>query len=180
MAARHLIVWIATLLILPLATSHAQGTAFTYQGSLNDGDTPANGIYNFTFTLYATNTAGASLAGPVTTTSIAVSNGLFTTTIDFGNAFSGNPRWLEIGVQTNGGTTFTTLAPRQSITPVPYAITAGNVTGPLALAQLPAAVVTNGATGLNLTGSFSGNGTFTNLTVGSNFTVDASGNVTAK
>jgi lysophospholipase L1-like esterase len=122
-----------------------------------------------------------------------VTNGLFTSLIDFGNIFDGNASWLEVGVQTNGGTHFTILAPRQPLTPAPYAITAGNVTGPLALAQLPAAVVTNGATGLNLTGSFSGNGAgltnveagnivgaFTTLAVGGNFTVDASGNVTAR
>ena len=52
------------------------------------------------------------------------------------------------------------------VTPIPYAITAGNVTGPVAasqmsgtipLVQLPSAVVTNGASGVNLTGSFTGN-----------------------
>jgi lysophospholipase L1-like esterase len=183
---------ILAILQLPLATLHAQGTAFTYQGRLNAGNTPANGTYNLTFTLYATNAGGASLAGPVTNLATAVSNGLFTTTIDFGNVFTGLASWLEIGVQTNGATNFTILAPRQPVTPVPYAITASNVTGPLAITQLPAAVVTNGAIGLNLTGSFSGNGagltnlnaasvtgTFTSLSVGSNFSVSASGNVTA-
>lgn len=158
---------------------YAQGTAFTYQGQLNFKNGPANGIYNFTFTLYATNTGGTAIAGPVTNTIVGVSNGLFTATIDFGNAFSSGARWLEIGVETNGAISFTTLAPRLPITPAPYAITAGNVTGPLALSQLPAAVVTNGAIGLNLAGSFSGNGSFTSLSVGTNFSVDASGNITA-
>ena len=158
---------------------HAQGTAFTYQGQLNYKSGPATGIYNFTFTLYATNVGGAPIGGPVTNNAVAVTNGLFTTTIDFGDAFSGGATWLEIALETNGAAGFTVLAPRQPVTPVPYAITAGNVTGPLALAQLPSAVVTNGATGLNLAGSFSGNGSFSSLSVGSNFTVDASGNVIA-
>lgn len=179
MTSSRLILLIMMFAILPLATSHAQSTAFTYQGRLNDGTTSANGIYNFIFTLYATNTGGTPLAGPITNSAIAVSNGLFMSTIDFGNAFNGNTYWLEIGLQTNGGASFTLLTSRQLVTPVPYAITAGNVTGSLTLAQLPTAVVTNGATGLNLAGSFSGNGAFTNLTVGSNFTVDASGNVSA-
>lgn len=157
----------------------AQGTAFTYQGQLNSANAPANGSYDFTFALYATNTGGTAIAGPVTNLAMAVSNGLFTSTIDFGNIFNGSADWLEIAVQTNGGTHFTVLAPRQWLTPVPYAITASNVTGPLALAQLPAAVVTNGSTGLNLTGTFTGSGAFTSITVGSNFTVDAAGNVTA-
>jgi lysophospholipase L1-like esterase len=177
---------------LPLSQLRAQGTAFSYQGRLNDNNAPANGAYDLTFTLYATNTGGVSVAGPVTNTATAVTNGLFTSMIDFGNVFDGNASWLEIGVQANGGTNFTILAPRQALTPVPYAITAHNITGPLVLAQLPAAVVTNGAIGLNLAGSFSGNGAgltnvaagnivgaFTALAVGGNFKVDASGNVTA-
>lgn len=178
MVLNRLIILILVVLILPFASS-GQSTAFTYQGRLNDGGAPANGTYNFKFTLFVTNSGGTAIAGPVTNNAVAVSNGLFTTTIDFGNVFTGATNWLEIGVQTNGATGFTTLAPSQLITPVPYAITAGNVTGPLALSQLPTAVVTNGATGLNLAGSFSGNGAFTTLTVGNNFSVDASGNVTA-
>ena len=35
---------------------------------------------------------------------------------------------------------------------------AGNVTGAIPLAQLPSSVVTNGASGINITGTFSGNG----------------------
>ncbi len=170
----------ALFLMLSARMLHAQGTAFTYQGQLNDKNGPANGSYNFTFALYATNTGGASVAGPVTNTFVAVTNGLFIATIDFGSSvWNGGTNWLQIGVESNGINNFTALSPRQPITPVPYAITAGSVTGPLALTQLPAAVVTNGATGLNLTGSFSGNGAFTSLSVGSNFTVDASGNVIA-
>lgn len=164
---------------LCVSVLQAQGTAFTYQGHLNYGNAPANGSFNFTFTLYATNTGGVVIAGPVTNMATVVSNGLFTSTVDFGNVFNGGASWLEIAVQTNGGTAFTILGPRQPVTPVPYAITASNVTGPLALTQLPAAVVTNGAAGLNLAGSFSGNGAFSSLTVGSNFTVDASGNIIA-
>ena len=36
-----------------LSTVHAQGTAFTYQGRLNDGVNPAGGIYDLRFTIYA-------------------------------------------------------------------------------------------------------------------------------
>jgi lysophospholipase L1-like esterase len=176
---QNFVIAFALFFMLGAGVLHAQGTAFTYQGQLNFKNGPANGVYNFTFTLYATNTGGAPVTGPVTNIAIGVSNGLFIATIDFGNAFGGGGRWLEIGVETNGASGFTVLAPRQSVTPVPYAITAGNVTGSLALAQLPAAVVTNGAAGLNLAGSFSGSGSFTSLSVGSNFVVDASGNVIA-
>ncbi len=116
---------------LQLSTAFAQGTAFAYQGRLNDGANPANGSYDLTFTLYDTNQPVNNLiAGPLTNSATLVTNGLFTVTLDFGNPFDGTPRWLEIGVRTNGiGAAFTTLAPRQQITPSPYAITAGNVIG---------------------------------------------------
>ncbi len=66
---------------------------------------------------------GATLTQTVT----AVSNGLFISTLDFGNQFLGADRWLEIAVRTNGGGAFSTLAPRQPLTPTPYAIFAGKV-----------------------------------------------------
>ncbi|HEY1660877.1 MAG TPA: hypothetical protein VGI03_00515 [Verrucomicrobiae bacterium] len=192
LAAASIILCLLATLDLRQSLLCAQGTAFTYQGLLNDGNATANGAYDFTFSLYATNAGGSLIAGPVTNVATAVSNGLFTTTIDFGSVFNGAASWMEIGVQTNGGTNFTILTPRQPVTPVPYAITASNVTGPLMLTQLPAAVVTNGAAGLDLAGSFSGNGAgltnveaanivgaFNSLVVGSNFTVDASGNIIA-
>ncbi len=67
-----------------LSTAHAQGTAFTYQGQLQNSGNPATGTYNFTFTLFNTNTGGAAIAGPVTNNVVSVRNGLFAVTIDFG------------------------------------------------------------------------------------------------
>jgi len=155
------------------ATAHAQGTAFTYQGRLNSGGGPASGSYDLAFTIYDANApAGNWIAGPVTNAAVAVSNGLFTVTLDFGTGvFAGNARWLEIAVRTNGGASFTTLTPRQAIIPTPYAIyaasaataasassvAAGNISGTVALAQLPPVLVTNGAAGIALTGTFAGN-----------------------
>src|ERR1700761_2177905 len=93
------------------ATAFAQGTAFLYQGRLQNNGSPANGSYDFTFTLYDAGTGGAAGAAPVTNTATVVSNGLFIATIDFGvNAFNGNSRWLEIGARTNGGGAFSTLS----------------------------------------------------------------------
>jgi hypothetical protein len=97
---------------------------------------------------------------------------MFTVTLDFGNQFPGADRWLQIEVRTNGGGAFAALSPRQRITATPYAIQAGNavvaasagsvnaanISGTIPLAQLPAGVVTNGASGVNFTGSFTGNG----------------------
>src|SRR2546425_6116865 len=103
-----------TILTLGGATQLlAQGTAFTYQGRLNDGGAPANGSYDLTFALFDSGGGGAQHGNTVTNTAIGVSNGLFTVALDFGNQFPGAARWLEIGVRTNGGGTFGTLAPRQ-------------------------------------------------------------------
>jgi len=145
-----------------------------YQGRLNDGGNPANGNYDLQFTIYdSTNIPGVVIAGPLTNSATAVSNGLFTVKLDFGpGVFTGADRWLNIGVRTNGSlNAFTALVPRQHLTPVPYAIfanTASNLSGSLPASQLsgtlPASafvgytgtvVLTNGA---NLFGgAFSGN-----------------------
>jgi hypothetical protein len=118
-----------------LSTLFAQGSAFTYQGRLNDGANPANGTYNLRFALFDALTAGIQV-GSLLTSSPNVSNGLFAVSLDFGNQFPGANRWLEIAVRTNGGGGFITLSPRQALTASPYAITAGNVTGVLPAAQL--------------------------------------------
>ena len=118
---------IITLGCLP-ATTFAQGTAFTYQGRLNDGASGANGNYDLRFALFDALTIGNQQGGVLTNTATPVSNGLFTVTLDFGNQFPGANRWLEFGVRTNGSGVFTTLVPRQPLTPTPYAIQAGNAT----------------------------------------------------
>ena len=130
----------ATLLVSANLNLHAQGTAFTYQGRLGFGGIPANGLYDMTFAVFTTNVTGTALAGPTPIQNVAVSNGLFIANVDLGTGvFSGPDRWLEIYVRTNGGGRFTTLAPRQPLTPSPYAIfanTASNLVGTLPAAQI--------------------------------------------
>jgi hypothetical protein len=124
---------IACLLLTSLACvprTFAQGTAFTYQGQLNDSGAPARGIYDLQFTLYDLATGGSAIGATQTNSALGVSNGLFAVTLDFGAAvFNGAQRWLEIGVRTNGPDAFLVLSPRQALTATPYAITARNVTG---------------------------------------------------
>jgi hypothetical protein len=147
------LVLLLSTLNLQLST-WAQGTAFTYQGRLNDGANPAAGIYDLRFTIYDSLSAGTQQGGPLTNAATSVSNGLFTVTLDFGNQFPGANRWLEIGVRTNGNGAFSTLSPRQKITPTPYAIFAGTVsTNGLAAGTYANAVNLN-----NPANNFSGNG----------------------
>ncbi len=164
-----LLMFIAVMLVTMAA--RAQGTAFAYQGRLQNNGAPANGNYDLTFSLYTTNAGGTAVAGPVTESATAVSNGLFTTTIDFGTGtFTGTDYWLDISVSPAGSNTFTELTPRQPILPTPYAImanTASNLLGPLPasqltgtieMTQLSSVILTNTETGVTLGGAFSGNG----------------------
>jgi hypothetical protein len=151
---------LALLLVLAGAfQAAAQGTAFTYQGRLNDAAGPANGTYDLRFKLFL-DSFGNNQAG---TTSLvnghAVSNGLFTVTLDFGpGVFNGSNYWLEVDVKTNGGATYTSLNPLQPITPVPYAVFAENVVGGLAAGTYTNAVTLNNSANV-ISGSFYGNGT---------------------
>ncbi len=119
---QHILLALALLsnLNLQLSTCFAQGTAFTYQGRLNDGSNPANGNYDLRFAVYNAPQAGSMAGGPVTNAATAVSNGLFTVTLDFGSGvFDGSAFWLDVGVRTNGTGSpgFTALSPRQALTP---------------------------------------------------------------
>ncbi len=151
---------IAVLFTILAATSHAlaQGNAFTYQGRLNSGTNPANGNYDLRFNLYSDDGSvfppTPALTSPITITNLGVTNGLFTVTLNFGATFPGADRWLEILVRTNGGGAFTTLSPRQKLTPAPYAITAGNVTAGGGLSG----IYSNAVTLNNAANTFTGNG----------------------
>ena len=117
---------ILLLPVLPVMPSPI-GTAFTYQGQLNDDGVPAHGSYDLEFTLYDEGSGGSAVAGPLTNSLVALSSGRFTVTLDFGEgAFSGDVRWLEIGVRSEGGGEFTRLSPRQPLLPSPYACFASN------------------------------------------------------
>jgi hypothetical protein len=164
----------------------AQGTTFTYQGRLTSSGSPFTGTAEIQPTLWNDPTAGAQVAANNPASVIVnVTNGLFVLPLDFGGAgFNGGAdRWLQLQVRTTIGP-YTTLTPRQQLTPTPYAIysanaatattattassvPAANITGQLGLTQLPPTLVTNTQSGLNLNGSFTGDGAgLTNLSTG--------------
>lgn len=127
LAVRLLLILIASLCASGLA--QAQPTTFTYQGRLADGGAPATGAYDLHFSLFDFPDNGNQVSGILQISGVPVTNGLFTTTLDFGSGpFSaGAARWLQIRVRTNGSAGgFTSLVPRQAVTPAPYAIHAGN------------------------------------------------------
>ena len=92
-----------------ISTAEAEGTAFTYQGRLNISNSPANGLYQMSFTLWSAATNGQDF-GTIFTNGVPVSSGLFTVTLDFGpGVFTGAPEWLGINVNTNGAGTYLPL-----------------------------------------------------------------------
>jgi hypothetical protein len=150
----------------PLSSARAQGTAFTYQGDLMDGANPANGSYDLRFSLFNASSGGSQVGSNLTTLSVSVANGLFTTALDFGpGIFSGTPLWLDTSVRPSGSGAFSELAPRQALTPAPYAITAQNLTGTVPLAQLPSTVAMLSDYGMGnfFAGPQAGNSTLTGI-----------------
>src|SRR5689334_22189357 len=110
------------ILALTVAAA-AQPTAFTYQGRLKNGAQPAAGLHDFRFTLFNVASGGVEVAPPQCADNVAVTEGLFTTAIDFGQQFvTTEPRFLQIEVRADTGLNcsnlagLVTLGPRQALT----------------------------------------------------------------
>jgi hypothetical protein len=129
---------ILTILVLALGLIFRQaevskaepmGTAWTYQGRLMDANGPADGQYDFEFRLFQDPVLNSFQVGPtIDINDLDVIDGYFTVLLDFGDkAFTGNARWLEIGVRPGDSENrYTILKPRHEVTPTPYAIYAEN------------------------------------------------------
>ncbi|MCX7858880.1 MAG: hypothetical protein N2385_02215 [Chloroflexus sp.] len=109
-------------------TGHAQGvpqastgSAFTYQGRLDNNGAPANGAYDFEFALFNDATAGSQVGSTISLSNVSVVNGVFTVQLDFGNLFWQQQTHLEVRVRSSGAGSFTTLTPRQPVTAAPVA-----------------------------------------------------------
>lgn len=139
-----------TSLLVAAIQLSAQGTAFTYQGRLQSGSNTASGIYDLTFSVWSGPSGDFQVGSTFTNSATGVTNGLFTVTMDFGSVFDGNPRWIEIGVRTNGNGDFTTLLPRQQLTPSPYAVYAGGVSAAGISGNIPAGNIANGTITSNM------------------------------
>jgi transposase-like protein len=109
---------LALLSVMSTAASHADvGSAFTYQGRLDQDGQPVDGFADLQFRLFDAALGGNQIGATVVLNGTSLEAGLFTVTLDFGvPAFSGQSRWLEVTVDG------VTLAPRQAVTPVPYAM----------------------------------------------------------
>jgi hypothetical protein len=144
----------------PRAPRALAGTAFTYQGQLKDNGAPANGAYDFQFALFDAASGGTQIGATLNSNDVTVTNGYFTTPLDFGaNAFTGDARYLEIAVRPGASSgAYTPLTPRQALTPAPYALalpglyTQQNATSPNLIGGHISNTVTSGVYGATISG----------------------------
>ncbi|MCH9033052.1 MAG: tail fiber domain-containing protein [Planctomycetes bacterium] len=119
-AAKVTVLVLAGVLLMTQREAWAapMGTAFTYQGHLEDGSGAVTAACDFEFSLWDADVAGNEKGtSPQSANGVDVEDGLFTVTIDFGaDAFDNSARWLEIVVDG------IPLMPRQPITRAPYSI----------------------------------------------------------
>lgn len=151
-----------------LADVRGQGTAFTYQGVLADTGAPANGIYDLEFRVFDAPVAGTQVGNAVVGQNLAVSNGLFTTTLDFGSGvFTGPARWLNIAVRPGASEgPFIDLLPRQAVVAAPYASFAGGVNASGVAGTLPDAKLSDNVALRDGGNRFSGDQAFNGGKVG--------------
>ena len=103
----------------------AQTTAFTYQGRLTGGGSPASGPFDFIFRLHDLPSGGSQIGGDVTRDDVQVTNGMFTVDLNFGTSpfASTAGHYLEVAVRAGASTgAYTTLASRQPITSPSYEV----------------------------------------------------------
>ncbi len=117
---------------LTLTGTFSVPTSFTYQGVLTSGGSPITGNANVRFTLCSSPTGdlSSSAIAPASIVNFTgIEGGRITAELDFGTALDAAlARWLNIEVNTGSG--FTTLTPRQLLTPTPqarFAATAGEL-----------------------------------------------------
>lgn len=165
-----LLLILATLLI-GKATAQADpvdpqalaGTGFTYQGQLKNATGPVNGACDFQFSLWDAVSAGTQVGATQSIAALNVSGGLFTVQLNgagqFGpSAFTGQARWVQVAVKCASDPAFTTLSPRQPLTPTPYALalpglrTEQNATSPNIIGGADGNTVTSGVAGAALAG----------------------------
>ena len=103
-------------------TGTQRGTAMSYQGQLQKSGGVYNGTCNIQFSLWDAVAAGTQVGSTIAKNNVSVANGLFSVELDFGDQFKGEARWLQAAVQCTGDGGITTLAPRQPMNAVPYAL----------------------------------------------------------
>jgi hypothetical protein len=123
---RNILPLLCLLCVLLPNRGEAQGTAFTYQGRLEDGGQPAQGDYVLRFQRYDGAAAGTAVGDALESGVVNVVDGLVTVLLDWGSdVFAGSDVWMGIEVRTNSiDAAYVALEPRVLLTPSPRALSA--------------------------------------------------------
>ncbi|MBD3222018.1 hypothetical protein GF314_12335 [bacterium] len=114
---------LALCLSMPAGAQTSVGTAFSYQGHLEEEGTPAEGAYDFAFELYDAESGGQPVGTTQFLDGVTVTDGAFSVVLDFGSAFGPDARWLEVAVRpADSSDPHVVLTPRQAVTPAPVAL----------------------------------------------------------
>ena len=119
----NLVVMVLTVLSSAVAWAVPVGTQFSYQGQLSGAAGPVSASCDLRFRLFDAESVGTQQGPEVTRAAHTIASGLFTVGLDFGIAFAGERRWLEVDVRCPAGAGAYTTLPRQEITPSPYSLT---------------------------------------------------------
>ena len=107
---------------LAMSLNQASGEPFAFQGQLNNAGSPANGIFDLEFMLYSVDIGGTQIGQTITIEDQVVTNGVFAVDLDFGDAFDGTERWIEMSVRDGDSMdVFTELTPRLKVGRSPQA-----------------------------------------------------------
>lgn len=95
---------LTTAAALLVATAAQAGTpvpstAFTYVGELRNGANPASGSHDVRFSLWSSQAGGAQIGPTLCTDDLQIEGGRVIQTLDFGQAFVGEKRFLQIEVR---------------------------------------------------------------------------------
>ena len=124
---RKTFVGMAAALALCVGTTPAlaQGTAFTYQGQLKNSGAAVNSATDMQFSLWTAASGGSQVGSTVTNLAVPVSQGLFSSAVDFGvNPYtSSQSLFLQIAVRNPAGSgSYVPMGSRQAITPAPFSL----------------------------------------------------------
>ena len=123
---------VALLTALATTIAHAQlplTSAFRYQGDLRFDGTPVNEPTDVRVSLWDAEIGGTQAGTTLTFDAVEVTEGRFSLSLDFGDQFTGDRRWLDFEIRRPAGTgPFVPLLPRQEILAAPYAMYALNST----------------------------------------------------
>lgn len=121
-------VFFLTLLLSSLPTiswAEPLGTAFTYQGRLDQESRPAEGLFDFEARLFDAQEAGEQVGTTMSLEDVEVVEGLFVLSLDFGEVFATETGlWLELSVAAADVTPLELLLPRQPVRSTPLALRA--------------------------------------------------------